>query len=40
MSLSESVVVLNYGIVIAYGSPEAVASNPDVITAYLGEARK
>ncbi len=40
MSLSESLVVLNHGTVIANGPPEAVASNPEVIKAYLGESRK
>jgi branched-chain amino acid transport system ATP-binding protein len=39
MSLSEEVVVLNYGSVIARGSPQTVAKDPSVITAYLGESR-
>jgi ABC-type branched-subunit amino acid transport system ATPase component/ABC-type branched-subunit amino acid transport system permease subunit len=38
MSLSNRIVVLDFGSVIATGSPEEVAANPDVIRAYLGEA--
>jgi branched-chain amino acid transport system ATP-binding protein len=37
MSLSDRVVVLNLGGKLAEGTPKSVASNPDVITAYLGE---
>jgi branched-chain amino acid transport system ATP-binding protein len=37
MSLSDRIVVLNLGAKLAEGTPEAVASNPDVIVAYLGE---
>ncbi len=40
MSLSESVVVLNYGTLIAHGPPDAVARDPAVIKAYLGESRR
>jgi branched-chain amino acid transport system ATP-binding protein len=36
MSLSEQVVVLNFGKVIADGSPETVRNNPAVTDAYLG----
>ncbi len=39
MALSERVVVLNYGTVIARGEPAAVAQDRAVITAYLGERR-
>ncbi len=39
MALSELIVVLNYGTVIARGEPAAVARDPAVITAYLGERR-
>lgn len=36
MGLSDRVIVLHYGKVIAQGSPEAVSSDPAVIQAYLG----
>ncbi|MCX7981797.1 MAG: ABC transporter ATP-binding protein [Syntrophales bacterium] len=39
MGLANRIVVLNYGRKIAEGSPEEVASNPQVIEAYLGRKR-
>jgi branched-chain amino acid transport system ATP-binding protein len=39
MALSERVVVLNYGTVIARGEPAQVAGDPAVVAAYLGVRR-
>jgi branched-chain amino acid transport system ATP-binding protein len=38
MRMSDRIVVLNSGEKLAEGGPREVAENPDVITAYLGEA--
>ncbi len=36
MDISDHVVVLNFGQVIATGKPSEIQNNPDVISAYLG----
>ena len=37
MSVCDRIVVLNFGQVIAHGSPSAIRNNPDVAAAYLGD---
>jgi len=37
MALSDRVLVLNQGETLAFGTPEEVVANPEVIEAYLGD---
>ncbi len=37
MDISDRVAVLDFGRLIAYGTPEEIKTNPDVIRAYLGQ---
>ena len=37
MNVCEAIAVVNYGRIIAKGTPDEIKNNPDVIEAYLGK---
>ena len=37
MKICEHITVLNYGMLLAEGTPEEIQNNPEVIKAYIGD---
>ena len=40
MGICERILVLNYGLIIAHGTPDEIRNNPAVVEAYLGQQRE
>jgi len=40
MNICSPIVVMNFGALLATGTPEAVRANPEVVKAYLGERKE
>ena len=40
MGICEGIAVLNFGQIIAKGTPDQIRSNPEVIKAYLGSGKE
>ncbi len=40
MNICSPIVVMNFGALLATGTPEAVRENPEVVKAYLGERKE
>ena len=40
MTISDKVIVMAYGEVLAEGEPDVIQNDPDVLEAYLGKAQR